>query len=168
VNAMVRSAVMRGEISVHAGGEAYRPLIDVQDCAEAHVRFLEAEDVRGGIFNVAKRRQPLGNAEPLGESYTIACLALYIAHLLEHSYGYAVRVVGDWSRGEGRSYGMCCEAMREALKWEPGRGVKTMVMDVVRAIRAGADLDAPETRNIDWMTALHYGEQMTREFGSVF
>jgi len=168
VNAMVKSAVTRGEISVYAGGEAYRPLIDVQDCAEVHVRFLEAEDVAGGVFNVARRRHTIWNAQPLGEGYTIACLALYIAHLLEHNKHYSVRVVGDWSRGEGRSYGMCCAAMREALGWEPTRGVQTMVAGVVRAINRGADLDAPEARNIDWMTALHYGEQMTREFGSVF
>jgi nucleoside-diphosphate-sugar epimerase len=166
VNTMVKAALTTGIIRVFAGGEAYRPLIDVQDCAEAHVRFLTAPGVGGRVFNVAKRRQPIGDAEPLGEGYTVACLALYVAHLLRDRHGVSVQVEGDWSRGEGRSYGMCSAAMRAALAWEPGRGVRAMVDDLMAHGRD--DLHSPETRNIDWMTALDYGQRVAQEFGGVF
>jgi len=56
--------------------------------------------------------------------------------------------------------------MRAALGWEPVRGVRAMVDDLMAHGRD--DLHAPETRNIDWMTALDYGERVAREFGGVF
>jgi nucleoside-diphosphate-sugar epimerase len=163
VNTMVKCALTRGEIRVFAGGEAYRPLIDVEDVAEAHLRFIES-DCASGIYNVAKRRSVCGNAEPLAEGYTVGCLALYVAHLLEGE-GLTVRVRGDWTRSEGRSYDLDCTKMRAALEWEPTRGVAAMVSGV---LQHAENLDDPQTRNIDWMKALDYGQQIAEEFGQVF
>jgi nucleoside-diphosphate-sugar epimerase len=169
VNTFVRLALKHGLIRVHAGGEALRPLIDVQDVAEAHVRFLEAEGVGGQVYNVAKRRQPKGDCVPLSEGYTIACLALYVQHLLKQM-GTECRVVGDWSRGEGRSYDIDCSKMRETLGWEPQRGVMTMVSDLLENFGAEemTGVDDAETNNIGWMDALVYGESLANEFGGVF
>ena len=168
VNAMVRSALRYGEIRVHAGGEAFRPLIDVQDVAEAHVRFLAAEGVGGQVYNVAHRRQPLDAAMPLSEGYTIACLALYVRELLERS-GYEGEVVGDWSRGEGRSYDMDCSKMREVLGWEPQRGVQAMVESLLKHFdKRRVMADDPEGSNIGWMTALDCGAAITKEHGGVY
>ncbi len=162
VNTMVRYALTTGVISVFAGGEAYRPLLDVQDCAEAHVRFLDSD--AAGVYNVAKQRQPLGVAAPLSEGYTVACLALYVAYLLKEA-GHEVAVRGDWTRAEGRSYDLDCSRMRAALGWEPERGVMAMVASLLEHAEG---FDDPETRNIAWMTALDYGEQLTRQHGGVF
>ena len=161
VNTMVACALRDGVIRVHAGGEAMRPLIDVQDCAEAHVRFL-AEGAPG-VYNVAKRRQGHDEAVPLIEGYTIACLALYIADLLKRE-GHEAEVVGDWSRGEGRSYDLDSSKMRDALGWEPRRTVADMVTGLLPHV---AGIGDAETRNIQWMTALQHGADLTGEFGGV-
>ena len=164
VNTMTLYALTKGIISVHAGGEAYRPIIDVDDVALAHSLFLHAPGVGGQVFNVAHRRQPHGNAKPLTEGYVIGCLALWIAHLLTEK-GYKVNVIGDWNRAEGRSYDLSCEKMRQALGWEPKRGVAAMV-DGLLANKQ--NFNDAETRNIDWMTALSYGQELTDMFGGVF
>lgn len=161
VNTMVACAMRDGVIRVHAGGEAMRPLIDVQDCAEVHVRFLALGEA--GVYNVAKRRKGHGDAAPLIEGYTIACLALYIVKLLQDA-GHDVRVEGDWSRGEGRSYDLDCTKMREALGWEPMRGVAEMVADLLPHTDGIGDAQGS---NIGWMTALSHGGALTDEFGGV-
>jgi nucleoside-diphosphate-sugar epimerase len=168
VNAMTKSALKYKVIKVHAGGEALRPLIDVQDVAEAHVRFLEATGVGGQVYNVAKRRQPKGNVVPLTEGYTIACLALYIRELLSWMKVEAV-VVGDWTQGEGRSYDMSCEKMRNTLGWEPGRGVQAMVSDILDnfGTEALTGTDDPEGSNIGWVDALEWGAHIAYEHGGV-
>jgi nucleoside-diphosphate-sugar epimerase len=166
VNTMVKSALRYGTICVHAGGEAFRPIIDVQDVAEAHVRFLDAKDVGGQVFNVAHRRQPHGAASPLSEGYTIACLALYVKELL-YEAGHEATVYGDWSRSEGRSYDMSCHKMRNALQWEPQRGVRAMVRSLLDEFSVD-DLrrtDDPECYNIAWMTALDQGAKIAAQDG---
>lgn len=54
VNAMVASAQISGEISLHGTGEQARPLINVEDAALVILDLLKAGDdeVRGQIFNV--------------------------------------------------------------------------------------------------------------------
>jgi nucleoside-diphosphate-sugar epimerase len=54
VNTFIKDALLRGALYLHGGGWMYRPLVDVTDVAEAHLRCLEApaEAVGGQIFNV--------------------------------------------------------------------------------------------------------------------
>lgn len=54
VNTFIKDALLRGALYLHGGGWMWRPLVDVNDVAETHVRCLEAptEAVASQIFNV--------------------------------------------------------------------------------------------------------------------
>ena len=54
VNTFVKDALLTGALNLHGGGWMWRPLVDVQDCADAMIAAYEApaEKVRGEIFNV--------------------------------------------------------------------------------------------------------------------
>jgi nucleoside-diphosphate-sugar epimerase len=54
VNTFVRDALTKGRLTLHHGGEMWRPLVDVRDAAQAYVALVEAEEaaVQGEIFNL--------------------------------------------------------------------------------------------------------------------
>lgn len=56
VNAFVKDALVRQRLVLHGGGRMYRPLVSVDDLADAHIACLEApaELVAGEIFNVVQ------------------------------------------------------------------------------------------------------------------
>src|SRR3989442_10074056 len=53
VNTFVKDALSTGRITLHYGGEMWRPLVDIRDAARAYIAAIEApeEAVRGEIFN---------------------------------------------------------------------------------------------------------------------
>src|SRR5262249_11024402 len=57
VNTFVKDAMKKGHITLHYGGEMWRPLVDVHDVARAYIACLRAEEdkVAGQIFNLAYR-----------------------------------------------------------------------------------------------------------------
>jgi nucleoside-diphosphate-sugar epimerase len=166
VNAMTRSALVWKRIDVHAGGEAWRPLVEVRDVAEAHVRCVAApsEAVSGQVFNLAHRR----DTSQAKEGYTIACLALWVKELL-HERGHECEVRGHWGVSEPRSYDVTSARFREALRWEPGIGVAGAVEAILNGI---GDAEAynwtdPRTENVKWMEALGEGELLVARSGGV-
>jgi hypothetical protein len=54
VNTFLKDALSKGRLTIHYGGEMWRPLVDVRDAARAYITCLEADEdkVRGEIFNV--------------------------------------------------------------------------------------------------------------------
>ena len=54
VNTFIKDALLRGKLFLHGGGWMWRPLVDIHDVAEAHLRCIEASagSVGGEIFNV--------------------------------------------------------------------------------------------------------------------
>ena len=54
VNTFVKDAMTKGAITLHHGGQMWRPMAEVRDAARAYVALLEASDelVRGEIYNL--------------------------------------------------------------------------------------------------------------------
>ncbi|HEX9235681.1 MAG TPA: SDR family oxidoreductase, partial [Actinomycetota bacterium] len=98
VNSFVKDAMQSGSLSVHFGGEMWRPLIDVKDVARAYVMALEsdADLIRGEIFNLTA-----GN-------YRISELALRVQAALAH-LGRPVELDVDYSYRLVRSYRVSAE-----------------------------------------------------------
>lgn len=162
VNTMVRSALETGRIMVNAGGEAVRPLVHVEDLVEAYVRLLEqpVEKV-AGVFNIGHERT---DGETF-EGYTIACLALWVKHLLDKNHGVKAEVVGNWEGREWRSYDISSEKLRKTLGWEPERGASAAV-DSIMAHRN--ELKGYDQVNIEWLKALEHGQHVVKTTGSIF
>lgn len=59
VNTMTKTAVIDKKISVHDGGKQWRPLVNVEDAAEAYLKCLRApiKKIKGQIFNVGATAQ---------------------------------------------------------------------------------------------------------------
>ncbi len=62
-NSFTKDAFKHGRITVHAGGDIYRPILDIQDAVEAYIAALELpiEKVGRHIFNVSHSNLRIGD-----------------------------------------------------------------------------------------------------------
>ncbi len=63
VNSFTKDAFSKRRINVHAGGEIYRPMVDIQDVAAAYCAALEAplDRVGGKIYNIVQSNWRIGD-----------------------------------------------------------------------------------------------------------
>ncbi len=63
VNSFTKDAFSKRRINVHAGGEIYRPMVDIQDVAEAYCAALELplNVVGGKIYNIVQSNWRIGD-----------------------------------------------------------------------------------------------------------
>ncbi len=159
VNTFIKDALRSGRISLHFGGEMWRPLVEVRDAARAYIACLQADGkaVRGQIFNLAYR------------NFRISELALRVREALR-SQGVAVDVFPDFQYKGVRSYRVDCSKIRKVLGYEPAVTVEEAVGNIVREIRANGmtDFDNPIYYNIQWMKLLEESEKVIGITGKVF
>jgi nucleoside-diphosphate-sugar epimerase len=158
VNAFVKDALSIGKLSVHFGGEMWRPLIDVKDVARAYVMALEsdADLTRGQIFNLTA-----GN-------YRISELALRVQAALAH-LGRTVHLDVDYSYRLVRSYRVSGEKALRVLGFQPRVSMEESVEHMVREIeRYGyMDFSHPRYYNIEWMKLLEEAAAIVAKHGYV-
>lgn len=159
VNTFVKDALDKGVITVHYGGEMWRPLIDIRDAARAYIACLEAEGslVRGQVFNVAYR------------NFRISELALRVREALR-GIGIPVEVRPDYTYRGVRSYRVRSDKIQGTLGFRALVSVEESVKDMVERIRQHGytDFDNPRYFNIRWMKALEEAERVIRVTGSIF
>jgi nucleoside-diphosphate-sugar epimerase len=158
VNTFVRDALFKGELTVHSGGEMWRPLVDVTDLARVYVACVEAPDdaVYKKIYNV------------VGKNYRILELAHWVREALKPIKKDEIEV--DYSNYKTRSYRVSGQRIETALGVKPMVGVKESVEHMVRMIQQTNQVDFlnPRYYNIEWMTMLAEMEQTLRRIGGVF
>jgi nucleoside-diphosphate-sugar epimerase len=158
VNTFVRDAITKGELSVHAGGEMWRPLIDVTDLARVYIASVEAPDekVRGRIFNVVEK------------NYRI----LELAHWVREAFRPVkkVEIEVDYSSYKTRSYRVSGKRVEVELGCKPLVAVKDSVERMMKMIQVNGHVDLfhPRYYNIEWMTLLHDMEETLSKIGRVF
>jgi nucleoside-diphosphate-sugar epimerase len=159
VNTFVRDALARGRITLHYGGEMWRPLVDVRDVARAYIACLHAatELVHGQVFNVT-----FTNAR-------ISELALRVREALRE-VGVTAEIEADYGYKGVRSYRVSGEKIKRVLGFRPAVTIEESVKDLVQKIRLGGytDFDNPRYYNIRWMKLLTEAERIIRVTGSVF
>jgi nucleoside-diphosphate-sugar epimerase len=158
VNSFVKDALSQGKLSVHFGGEMWRPLIDVKDVARAYVMALEsdADTIRGEIFNLTA-----GN-------YRISELALRTQAALA-DLGRPVELDIDYSYRLVRSYRVSGDKALRALGFQPRVSLEESVEHMVRQIeRFGyTDFSHPRYYNIEWMKLLEEAADIVSRHGYV-
>jgi nucleoside-diphosphate-sugar epimerase len=158
VNAFVKDALSIGKLSVHFGGEMWRPLIDVKDVARAYVMALEcdADLIRGEIFNLTA-----GN-------YRISELALRVQAALGR-LGRPVELDVDYSYRLVRSYRVTGEKALKVLGFQPkvslDESVEHMVTEIER--QGMTDFSHPRYYNIEWMKLLEDANDIVAQHGYV-
>ena len=159
VNTFVRDALSKGTLTVHAGGEMWRPLVDVTDLSRVYIACVEAPEdkVRSRIFNVVEK------------NYRI----LELAHWVREAFRplRKVEIEVDYSSYKTRSYRVSGKRIEVELGVKPLVNVKESVERMVKLIHRdghSADLFHPRYYNIEWMTLLNDMEQTLRRIGGVF
>jgi nucleoside-diphosphate-sugar epimerase len=158
VNTFVRDALAKGMLTVHCGGEMWRPLVDVTDLARVYIACVEAPDdrVHGKIFNV------------VGKNYRILELAHWVREALKGVKKVEIEV--DYTTYKTRSYRVSGERIQSVLGVKPLVGVKEAVEHMIRQIDDYHQMDLynPRYYNIEWMTLLSDMEQTLKRIGGVF
>ena len=159
VNTFVKDALSRGYMSLHYGGEMWRPLVDVRDVARAYITCLQADEgkVGGQIFNVCYRNMRISE------------LALRVREALRE-IGVKADVQVDYSYRGVRSYRISSAKIHRTLGFRPIISLEESVKDMVEKIRAYnyLEFDHPKYYNIRWMRLLEEADQVIRITGSVF
>src|SRR5215475_1481149 len=158
VNTFVRDALCKGFLTVHCGGEMWRPLVDVTDLARVYVACIDApeEKVAGRTFNV------------VGKNYRILELAHWVREALRPVRKVEIEV--DYSNQKTRSYRVSGERIQSVLGVKPLVGVKEAVEHMIRQVDEYHQMDLynPRYYNIEWMTLLSDMEQTLKRIGGVF
>ncbi len=159
VNTFVKNAIDKGVLTLHYGGEMWRPLVDVHDVARAYITCINApeEQVKGQIFNVSF------------QNFRISELALRVRKALLEM-GIQCEIRADYGYRGVRSYRVSAKKIESHLGFRPIVPVEDAVIDMVEKMREGGylDVDNPKYYNIRWMRFLEEAQDIIRETGSVF
>jgi nucleoside-diphosphate-sugar epimerase len=159
VNTFVKDALTRGVITLHAGGEMWRPLVDVHDAAQAYLLAIQApaELVSGQIFNVVQK------------NYRISELALQVREALRAS-GVACDIHPDYTYRGVRNYRVAGTKLQRVLGFQPKLDVHSAVVHMVARIgdAQSSDFGNPKYYNIQWMRVLEQAQKLAHGHGSVF
>ncbi len=159
VNTFVKDALSTGRITIHYGGEMWRPLVDIRDVARAYIAAVEAPDdlVRGEIFNIIYR------------NFRISELAIRVREALR-ALGVQVDVDPDFGYKGVRSYRISGDKAERVLGIKPQVEIAESVAHMVEQIKANryTDWDNPRYYNIRWMKYLEEAERIIAVTGSVF
>ena len=145
VNAFVKDALVRQRLTLHGGGRMWRPLVSVQDLANAHVACLEApsEAVAGRDVNV------------VGENYQVRELAQTVAAALER-LGRPVTLEDGPLPNIVRNYRCTGAKINERLGLKMPNTPAVAVQELVEQLRQDARgaVRPSAVLNIAWMELL--------------
>jgi nucleoside-diphosphate-sugar epimerase len=159
VNTFVKDAFLKGAVTLHSGGQMWRPLVDVRDAARAFVIALEAPDalVSGQVFNI------------VAENYRISELALRVREGLRQK-GLDTEIASQFHYSGIRNYRVSGKKILQALSYKPVIPVEESVADMVDKIReyGYTDFDNDRYYNIRWMKLLEHVKRTIDITGTIF
>ncbi|MEO6798003.1 MAG: SDR family oxidoreductase [Candidatus Dormibacter sp.] len=159
VNTFVKDALSKGTISLHFGGEMWRPLADVRDAARAYIALIRADPkiINGELFNLVYR------------NFRISELAMRVRAALRE-LDVPVEILTDYSYRGVRNYRVSGEKLDRRLGITPQVTVEASVHTMVQQIRRAnyTDFDNPRYYNIAWMKLLQEAQGVIQVTGSVF
>jgi len=159
VNAFVKDALVRQRLVLHGGGRMWRPLISVEDLADAHIACLEApaELVAGETFNA------------VGANYQVRELAELVAAALV-KLGKPVALEDGPLPKIVRNYRCSGEKLRGRLNLTlpttPAMAVARLVEDFGRD--PVESLGHPKYYNIAWMELLERARPAFQAMQNIF
>ncbi|TMD43641.1 MAG: SDR family oxidoreductase [Chloroflexi bacterium] len=159
VNTFVKDALSKGYISLHFGGEMWRPLAEVHDAARAYIALIRADHkvINGEIFNLVYR------------NFRISELAMRVRAAL-NEIDVPVEIRTDYSYRGVRNYRVSGHKLDRVLEVAPEVTVEESVQTMVKEIRRHnyTDFDSPRYYNIAWMKLLQEAQGVIQVTGSVF
>jgi nucleoside-diphosphate-sugar epimerase len=159
VNTFLKDALTRGRITIHYGGEMWRPLVDVRDAARAYIACIEADEekVRGQIFNVMYRNMRISE------------LALRVQQgLAEH--GIKVEIHADYGYTGVRNYRVSARKIAQVLDFRPVVTIEESVANAIEKLRnvPPGQFEDPRYYNIRWLKLLEEAETVLSAKGNLW
>lgn len=134
INTMFMSAVRDRSITVN-NPSIWRPILGIEDAANAYIRALEANPKISGIFNVAS-----GN-------YTVGEVGDLVRAAVEEQLGFSVQLTIKHLE-DFRNYKVSTERAENTLSFHSAHNVKSIVGSLVRNLEKFRDWDNPLYYNI--------------------
>lgn len=144
-NAFVKDAYHKKILMVDAGGEIWRPMIDIQDVADAYINAIELplEKVGGKIFNVANENWSIGN------------LAREIQKILKEKKGINIELdIKPISLT--RNYKADTSAFFDAFSFKPARTFEDAILEIWNHLENDKNHDPHHIR--------HYGDKWYKQY----
>jgi nucleoside-diphosphate-sugar epimerase len=133
-------------LTVHGHGEAWRPLLHINDAVDAYIHLLwaPADKIQGQTFNIVHK------------NYRILELAHWITEVLEQHYNVKVQVKRDRSVVNGsRSYFVDGDKITRTLGFRAERGTADAILAIWDALERNEFGKEPENDsryfNIRWL-----------------
>jgi nucleoside-diphosphate-sugar epimerase len=159
VNTFIKDALLRGKLFLHGGGWMWRPLVDVGDAAEAHLRCVEAPagTLGGEIFNVVH------------DNFQIRQLAMLVAGSLSLR-GRTVALEDAPLPAINRNYRCSNRKLHDRMGIVPRVTVLESIEGILRHLPVDnpTELAHPRYYNIAWMTLLEEIQKSQSGFDSVW
>jgi len=134
VNTMFKCALQDGVIHVN-NPSIWRPILSVQDAANAYIRAIEAHEKVSGIFNISSGNYTVGEVADLVKETVEEELQVRIRLNIQHAQDY-------------RNYKVSIASAENTLSFHPRDGVRQIVRDLLQNKSKFDDWDNPEYYNI--------------------
>jgi nucleoside-diphosphate-sugar epimerase len=158
VNTFVKDAFLKGVLTVHCGGEMWRPLVDVTDVSKAYLACLQAplDKIGGEIFNISHK------------NYRILELAHWVKKALEGIKPIDIQV--EYGAQTARDYRVSNRKIEQVLGFRCTRSVEDSARDMAQRVVKGqhADFHNPKYYNIQWLELLVEIQEHLKRMGSIF
>lgn len=140
VNLFAAQATTEGKITIF-GGEQWRPLLHIDDAAEAYIKCLEApiEKVRGQIFNIGSNQQ----------NYRIVDLGNILQSIIPN-----VRVEIRKDITDARNYSVDFDKASKVLGYRAGKTIQDGILEIKRAFDDGMIGDYTDKRYSNYESIL--------------
>jgi len=116
VNTMFKSAILNQEITVN-NPAIWRPILSINDAANAYIRAIEAQKEISGIFNICS-----GN-------YTVGEIGELVKQGVEEDLGIKIKLkikkIKDY-----RNYKVSAEKAKKIINFNPSNNISTIVKDL--------------------------------------
>lgn len=143
INTMFKSAILNGIITVN-NPTIWRPILSIEDAANAYIRAIEANENISGIFNIASANHTVGEIADLVRETLSEEAGMQV--------GLTIRHLQDF-----RSYKVSIEKAQNVLSFHPRGSVKTIVRQLIENRELFGDFSDVKFYNIDTLKALERG-----------
>lgn len=159
VNTMVKDALYKKEIKVFCKGEQWRPLVDVNDVAQAYIVacISDPQIISGQIFNLVYK------------NYKMLDLAKIIKSVFKKHANQNIKIIVEMEDRKDRSYRISDEKTRKMLNWKPKIPVEESIVEMLKNIKGDyTNFLHPRYYNIEWMMILIELEQTIKKVKKIF
>ncbi len=132
LNSFTKDAFKLGRITVNAGGDIYRPLLDIKDAVATYIAALELplEKIGGKIFNASHWNTRIGD------------FAEEFKKMVKEFDGKDIEIDTKFV-GTGRNYQVDNKKFLDAFGLAPARPVRDAILEVWTNMKNGHDFDNP-------------------------